>query len=143
MNRRAWEEGGSIGRCKEQEGGGQHWQVKEERPVKGRSQGKEYLSSTSSLGPCCLLSSLPSQSLTLCLSYKDNLPVLPCQPGPEELDCIRSLLLSWDHQEIFSHPEMSAVEAWLPSLQPGWKLCSSSWHVFVVSFLLYCWRPRF
>ena len=135
MNRRAWEEASS----KEQEGGGQHWRVKAERPIKGRSQGKEYLSSTSRLGPYCLLSCLPSQPLTLCLSYKDDLPPPPCQPGFQEPDCIKSLPLLWGHQEIFSHPGVPAVGAWLPLLEPGWKLCSSSWHVFGVSLLLCSW----
>lgn len=142
MNRRAWEEGSSIGRCKEQEGGGQHWTVKGERPIKGRSQGKKYLSSTSHLGPYCLFSCFPSQPLSL-PPQKDDLPALPCQPGLQELDCVKSLLVPWDHWEIFSHAGLPTVGAWLPLLEPGWKLCSSSWHVFGVSFLLCSWRTRF
>lgn len=65
-NRRAREDGnsnremqGSRGRWPEL------WWVKRERPIKGRSQCKEYLSFTLTLGPYCLLSFLPSQSLTL------------------------------------------------------------------------------
>lgn len=117
------------------------WWVKRERPIKGRSQCKEYLSFWSLLSSLLLAQPVTDSELFVS-PKKDIIPALHC-PGLQGLDCTRFLLLPWDHQEVFSHPGIPTAGVCLPLEEWGWKLCFSSWHGFGVSLLLCSWRMGF